>query len=579
MFTVLCSVRWLLSLGKKIVRVAFLQTLLIVCLTLVSQIAALLAAFLPLKVVILLGSEGIPNYLPPDLAALGRDSLIGLLCLGTLGVFVLHLLAERVISATTVWGAGRLLQRSHKMALFESQDDLARDAYLRFSRMVAAAVFVSLSLFSLSFFYPAMAAVQLVYLLFVVLVFVAVISFNAEFERRLANAPAKLAALLNLLSGLGFFVAFGFLVADFLLRSPPSVIFGIVALLLSRQVLQKAVTLVVDASVLFRQRARLDALFFHGKVLMPALTNEQASLWSLMMPARRADWVKPLLQEYTSYTDGPTGFSWQQTAVLNSASLRVEASDKVYLFKLFAANRNALAIHESTLMLESVPELPAFPLLGATQVGDLQCLIYERPAEPGLEINNLVPVVAELNSKLMVVKPPESLQMLYRRSRPMLWQRLDLQMLGNLEMAVVSSSDEKIFKQLLDNYPKMVSRLQELPLYIHVPDIQPADLYHHADGRVFFLNWTRWALEPLGAGWLVVGYWFNELAAVLESAKAASPDLSRYPLEHVELAALCFALDQHCQRQQYSQALVLAPKILERLEWLESCPAKMEVEA
>lgn len=576
MVMVLRSLRWLLSLGKKIGRVAFGHTLLIVCLTLVSQVAALLAAFLPLKVVILLGSEGIPKYLPPDLAALGRETLIGLLCLGTLGVFVLHLFAERVISVITVWGAGRLLQRSHKMALFDNQEELARDAYLRFSRIVAAAVFVFISVFSLAVFYPAMAAVQLVYLLLVTLIFAAVISFNVELERRLTHVPAKLVALVNLLSGLGFFVAFGFLVTDFLLWSPPSVIFGIVALLLSRQMFQKAASLVVDVNVLLRQRARLDALFFHGKVLMPALSNEQASLWNLMMPARRADWVKPLLQEYTNYTDGPINFSWQQTAVLNSACLRVEAGNKVYLFKLFAANRNAVAIHESTLMLESLPGLPALPLQGVTQVEGLQCLIYECPSEPGLEIKNLIPVVAKLNAKLMAVLPPESLKMLYQRSRPMLWQRLDLQALSNLELAVASSNDQKIFKQLLDVYPLMISRLRELPLYIHVPDIQPADLYHHADGRVFFINWTRWALEPIGAGWLIFGIWFNELAVVFEGAKSACPALSDYHLEHVELAALCFALDQHCQRQQYSQALALAPQILERLELIETRSLRVE---
>jgi hypothetical protein len=350
-------------------------------------------------------------------------------------------------------------------------------------------------------------------------------------------------------------------------------------LLLGRQVLQKAATLVADTTVLFRQRARLDALFFHGKVLMPVLTSEQSSLWNLMMPIRRADWVKPLLQEYTNYIDGPISCSWQQTAVLNAAALRVEVGGKVYLFKLFAANRSSVAIHESTIMLESIPGLPAFPLLGVTQLGELQCLIYECPAEPGLEIKNLFPIVGKLNAKLMAIKPPESLQLLYKRSRPMLWQRLDLQLLGNLEMAVDGGGDQKIFEQLLEAYPRIVSKLQELPLCIQVPDIQPADLYHHPDGEVYFLNWTRWTLEPLGAGWLVFGSWFNELAAVFQNAKAASPELSEYPLEQVELAALCFALDQHCQRQQYCQALALAPKILERLEALERRSAKTEVEA
>ncbi|MPT21138.1 MAG: hypothetical protein E2579_25945 [Pseudomonas sp.] len=577
MFTVLRSLRWLLSLGKKIVRVAFGPTLLIVFLTLVSQVAALLAAFLPLKVVILLGSEGIPSYLPPDLAALGRDSLIGLLCLGTLGVFLLHLLAERVIGVATVSGAGRLLQRSHKMALFENQDDQARDAYLRFSRIVAAAVFVSLSLLLLTSFYPAMAVVQLVYLALVALVFIGVAHFHTGLEQRLANAPVKLTALLNFLSGLGFFVVFGFLVVDFLLFSHPSVMLGIVALLLGRQVLQKASIIVADTSVLFRQRAKLDALFFHGKVLMPVMTDEQNSLWSLMKPERRVEWVKPLLQAYTGYTDGPFICSWQETTVFNATSLQVKAGDDFYLFKLFAVNRNAAAIHESTLMLESLSELPALRLLGVTNVGALQCLIYEHPAKVGIEIQKPIPIVAELNARLMAIRPSESLQMLYRRSHPMLWQRLDLQVLANLEMAVDSSDDQDLFAQLLAAHPRIISTLQELPLYIHVPDIRGADLYWHPDGKAYFLNWTRWALEPLGAGWLVLEYWFNELAAVFERAKAASPELSQYPLEQVELAALCFALDQHCQRRQYRQALALTPQILERLEALESRSAKKKL--
>jgi len=167
-------------------------------------------------------------------------------------------------------------------------------------------------------------------------------------------------------------------------------------------------------------------------------------------------------------------------------------------------------------MLEGVTELPAFRLLGVTKVGELQCLIYERPTDAGVEIKNLVPVVGKLNTKLMSIRPPERLQMLYKRSHPMLWQRLDMQTLNGLEVAVNGNDDQSIFEHLLAAYPVLLSKLRELPLCIHVPDIQPVDLYEHPDGNVYFLNWTRWALEPLGAGWLVLGYWFNELAAVFE---------------------------------------------------------------
>ena len=72
-----------------------------------SQIAALLAFFLPLKVVILLGSEGFPRYFPQAWAAYDRDMLVASLCAATEVFYVLHWLADRIIQ----WGtdAGSLI--------------------------------------------------------------------------------------------------------------------------------------------------------------------------------------------------------------------------------------------------------------------------------------------------------------------------------------------------------------------------------------------------------------------------------------------------------------------------------------
>jgi hypothetical protein len=74
-------------------------------LTLISQISTLLAFFLPLKVVILLGSDRMPRYIPEALAALGHDALDRGPQYRDRGLFRgVYLLAERAIAWVTVRG-------------------------------------------------------------------------------------------------------------------------------------------------------------------------------------------------------------------------------------------------------------------------------------------------------------------------------------------------------------------------------------------------------------------------------------------------------------------------------------------
>lgn len=562
--SMLQTLRWGLSLGKKFALVVPFQTLCVVFLTLLSQMAALLATFLPLKVVILLGSEGIPRYFPESWAVLDRDFLIAWLCLGTLGVYLLHLLAERLIQVMTGWGARRLLQRSHKMVLFENQDELARDAYQRFSRALAAGVFVVLALAGLAVFYPAMVLVLTGYLSLMALVFWGLFTTSEAFRQSLES---RLPATLNLGTGIGFFVGFGYLVADFLLWSPPNVIIGIVALLLSRQVMQKVSGLVGDLSSLQRNRVKLDALFFHGKVFMPALPHEQSGLWALLEPSARDAWVSEVLTEFTNWQGGPVIANWYQLGVPNMAALLIESDSGNYLIKLFAANRTAIARHEATVLAEPLLGLPAICFLGATQVQGLHCLVFEWLDYRSVDQQAAKRLQVAALSELMKSKPSVDLLQRYQRSRPMLWQRFRPQMLNRLKLAA-NNDDEKLnCARLTEQLPVLAAELQVMPVCIHTMDVGQYDLCMPVDGSSpRLLNWSRWSLEPIGAGWPTKPKLFDQLNEALALAKAKRPDLAAVTLAQAELAALSFALEVCCQRQRFSEALALVPALLERLE-------------
>src|SRR5690606_39437184 len=120
-------------------------------------------------------------------------------------------LAERLIRWFTEWGTKRLLQRSHKMTLFENQEGVAQEGYLRFSRALAGGVFITLALALLGWFYPIMAGVLLLYMLMAWLVVRLLSAVRAGFQEQLTT---NLTGVLNTLAALGFFFSFAYLVVD-----------------------------------------------------------------------------------------------------------------------------------------------------------------------------------------------------------------------------------------------------------------------------------------------------------------------------------------------------------------------------
>jgi hypothetical protein len=363
---------------------------------------------------------------------------------------------------------------------------------------------------------------------------------------------------------MGFFVAFGYLVADFIFWVPPGVIVGIVALLLSRQVMQRMAGVVGDLASLQRQQFKLDALFFHGKVLLPALPDAKGEFWHLLAPERRQEWLEPLLREFTPWQAGSLHVLWQQSGVANTAALLVRTEFGRFLVKLYDTNRRTFALHESTLLLEKLPGLPALNLLGATQVASLHCLLYEMPDGEFVAIRAGKKMFKPLLAGVMKVKPSEALRQRYMRSRPLLWQRLRAPVLERMQVAVGSTSEQLQLDTLLSNLSQLNSLLQQMPLWIATPDTGPANIYQPVASGPLLVNWHRWFMEPIGAGWPVVRV--DELAEVLEQLKACRADVVGLNACDLELAAMCAALEAACNGQRYTDALALLPNILTRLE-------------
>ncbi|MCW8127952.1 hypothetical protein [Microbulbifer halophilus] len=541
--------------------------------TVVSQISMLLASFLPLKVAILLGSKSLPVYFPEELSSFGRDTLIVGLSGVAVGFFLIHILSQRLTSMITQKASGDLLRKNQKMVLFENQDEVAAITYQRFSRALSDGVFSSVALLALILLYPDMSVALLGYLGFISIVLFSISFFIESFQEVVRKSLDK---TVKLFAGFGFFTVFSFLVADFIVFRPPSVVVAIVSLLLARQLLNRLSSLVQDIASLYKQRARINALFFHGKVLIKGGAAAEKGIWPLLMPDSRSDWGAELLSRVVPGWEGAKRFEWHFSSNGNAGVLKAVSlsGEKDYLLKLFDGGRKSVAIHESTLLSEAPEAMPAPRFLGAVDVSDFICLVYQIPKAVTLPSGrDLQLQLNRLRGSLLALEPSVALVQRYRRSKPLLWQRLEPNLLKRLLVAVDTVEQERQVARLIDHLPAMKQYLKSLPLVVTNSEFgEGSILVDQKKNEPLMLNWGRWSLEPVGSGWPVrTGAWRSKdqlykLSDALQVAAGTRSSLAGVRVELAELAALLAALEERCLRQQFINGLEIVDRIMKLID-------------
>ena len=560
------GLRWSISIGIKFLRVVPVMTLVIVLFTLTSQIAMLLASFLPLKVIIMLGSEGVPSYFPDFLAYLERDILIGLLSAGTVGFFLIHLAAERVIEAATHSATATLLSQSHKMVLFENQENIAVSSYQRYSRAFAGGVFIALASFVLLWFYPRMLLIVLGYFTFILLLLWQGTRYSRRVRERL---EMSLGPFMSTVGTVGFFVGFAFLVLDFVFLTPPGVIVALISFLLIRQTMQRASSLISDLSALYKRRDRLNALFFHGHVFQPLQIESDSSPWVLLKTESRRRWILQVLRELTGHEYLSYESKWEQLGARDVVGIRVQTDREQFLFKLYGDNRSSLARHEISLMMDRPTALPALRWIGNITIGRVECLVYNVKRGERPEVHQSKSLSHQLHANLLAVELSAEATGRYMRSKAMLWQRVGRPVIERLMLVAQTETELQALTSLAASLKEMQCLLMRLPLAVSNPEISEDAIWLEVDpvGDVIepvLLNWGRWALEPVGAGWPVRGKRLHRLGGALAMEAVKRPELAQVDIRHAELAALVFALEREYTRQRYTQAIELIPAILER---------------
>lgn len=557
------SLSWSLSLGNKFFRVVPGCTGITVIATIFSQFFLLAGFLLPLKVVLLLGADHVPHYFPMFLQAVGRDRLIILLSVVSVIFYLLHLITAKVVDYCSKFGAEKLLAKSKKMAIFENQEDIALRGYQRYSQSLASFCFLLICLLGMLFFYSALALVIFVYFIISIAVVGLALSTVSSFKKRILDS---LGALPKILGGIGFLFSFAFIVFDYLAGHSPGLLIAVISLLLARQLFGRVSSLIKDQYDLYRQKAQLSALFFHGNIFQAEAKSKTRGMWPLIEPNIREQWVGKVVAETLGLPK--VGFSshWVQMGLPDVLCYLVKVKldsglEKDLLVKLFNVNRSSWAKHEATL-LTTQDNIPALPFLCATTVEGMNCHVFEATDYRCCTGVETAKAQMDFRAALAACSPSTSLVSLYIRSRTRLWQRLDDDLLCRLEWLLRGDSDPVLFDRFRSVLQNMRQTLENLPHSIFVQDVRPGMLWISPDGSFVLANWGRWEFEPLGTRWTFTDKEADRIAGFFRGVQSARHPEEVVSISQLKFSALIYDFVFFMQRARYIEAYGLIEKIL-----------------
>ena len=564
--------KWFFRVMRTVFRVQPLTTLLVIFMAATSRITNVLAMFIPLKVVLLAGSSGVPSYLqflvPPDQKL---PWIIGL-AIGAIACYIISLVSDSLADKLSLAGSAHVLRHAQVIPMMNNQQTIAQNYYSKFCRTCADAIFVAAGMavgFLINFWIFTFITGMMIFLFFVS----ALLCRSADHLH-----PGKIAVYtrenlgnyIKLLSSLIFLSSFVFLLVQFMTAEYSNVLMALLAFILIRQTQNVLSSSIKEAAGLYEAKHRIDALVFPNIQFLQKELPEDIAFKKLLHKQARQELAELELGRVLQLDEPPEllDVTWKDTAIpgVTSFSIMLHGNNgngtKHFQQQVFPPKQFQKLEHESFLF-DHIPrrQLKAPKRVALFFTGAFQCQICATGANGQVAAKDWAEIHHSLIRDLWSCRPPDKLVDAYCASTPLLHQCLNEDLLSWLQLAVDTDAEQQKFHRFQENLTSITKRLRELPLYIHNPDLNLNNVIS-LDDDFRIMTWCRWSLEPVGVG-MPANIKDEYLAQTIDAMRESRNDIpANFTAEDIKFAANCGELERLIQNKRFKTALNQIDRIL-----------------
>lgn len=540
---------------------------------LINQVSFVLAMMLPLKVIIMLGSDGVPRYFRFFMTEETRTAWIVGLAAGAVGMFLLYLLTDVILTSLGNRGGERVLEKSRKTGLFDDQDRFASDVFLRvistWGTLVMSVGAVGLGLWlEWRLVVLVLAAVVIEFVGFVVYWNRFSAPERAEDRERLQKRRGK---ILQSLSVINVLILFAGLVVLFLTDPSMNFLVGILMFLLARQILARAAKMFGDANFFLQNRERIDALVHPGRHLREKHSSDRASFERLLMPERRERFFTAV-GGLASLQLSDRAWQWRDAPGKGTALFVSESKggeDAEYRLKVKMRAGDAGIMRETMFYRSSSASSLGLSceLVGAGNLFGRGYLLFRSGALSPCPPERVRELAHSIRMRLWNHRPDKDLAARLLRSFPALDARIVPERLGRMRLACNSAEETALLDRFLEQVPSITQALRTLPRVLSNGALTAANILLDEDGNPVLLHWESIRFDIIGTD-LVPADLNKEYSLEKLGEELSQTDWPNGPLAEwmLPLVVHVSQIDRLIDQEAYAAALSIVPRILEHLD-------------
>jgi hypothetical protein len=562
---------WQYQVIKVFLRVRLGPTLGLITASGAAKITRLLAFMLPLKVVLLAGSGGVPRYFQffvhPDDKTAWIIGLTGAAFVCYFATLALEAFSTRIAHDVS----SDILHEAGVVSKLSNQTEDAQSYYEKFCQISAHLLFALTGLLALALFNT---------WLFTALVMLFVIQFifsawlvrgenDLHPSRVKAYVFEKLKNYLGILSSINFLAAFLVILVPFLITDNGNILVAIGSIIITRQMLGSLVAAVSNANSLSKNRHRIDPLVFRDFYLEEPEAKEGQTLRNYFHKKSRERRVAGVLRSIVS-PETELEVRWEDSPLggINTFVI-MDGKDKgadslFYQMQVFSLKKFHQLENEEFLF-RHIPRshLCAPEVLVRFAEGPFECQICEYGQGESVTLMEWREILPALLQQLWALTPPRVLVDAYIASNPLINKRLSESLIKRLDIALDSDQEISVFEDFLQRLPEISMRLQQLPIYIHNKQLEYKNVASLKESqRYYIMSWRNWSIEPLGS-WLPSIIKEDQVTGMLENVRSIRSDIPNdFDYEHILFAHQCLEMELNIKRGAYKLALDRMDKIL-----------------
>ncbi|MGJ7461873.1 hypothetical protein ACR80S_12295 [Halomonas sp. MA07-2] len=567
---------WFWKAFQVLLRNRPLTTLAVVAFTAIGRVTSFLAMVLPLKVILLAGSSGVPRYFAFFISPEEKWNWIIYLAVGAVLCYVLTRVLDALSDRMATSAGIDILEKANELAVFSNQEAVAREFYSRFCKVVAWLLFSFAVSALLLFVYPEVMAFLFAMFTLQILFSLWVLSGSDDINPGALKSwvQNKYQGYLSTLQSINFLGGFFVILLPYLRGMDGNILISIVAFLAVRQMLSALSDMVIASVRLNKSRQRVNAILFREHRLEDQQKKTHVEINDLFSKEKRSRLVTEAIAEGEVLS--PVDACWQDSTIPSVTTFVIKVNQSAPVNELSQWCQMHVYSYKVAYQLENEERLFNYlprarlwapELVARFRESHFQCQVVEYGSgQPvGGDWKNIEPSLYE---HLWSITPGVELLHAYNASQLLMHQRLNTKFFDRIDIALDTDEDSARKDEFMAALPRLTELVEAVPLYVYNPMANAANVVKKADGKgVLITTWGKWKLEPIGVQ--LPSLDGDELSWMLLQVRKHRHDIPGwFGVNELYLVNGCRRLESLVQKNQFKKALELMPEIVDKLKGL-----------